>query len=134
MCMDSCTVCSQVGAALRQLHAFLHRVDKSQTWGGLAMVQLKQMTQQDKDEGTVLWVCASCLAGAPPGGNSPFSHAHSLGMDESDYVPRAEYDRVVNMCANLKKQVRLRLMRQPCGSVYAGASRVGLAVLSLHAL
>lgn len=79
------------------------------------MVQLKQMTQSTADEGSVLWVCPGCLAGKGAPGAQPLGSPFALGshtsvaFDEADFVPRTEYDRVVHMCAALKKQVCVQL-------------------------
>jgi hypothetical protein len=82
MCM-LCGVLPQVDEGLRQLASFLATVDPTQTWGGLALVDLgtiqaeqqaagQQVTASDTVvEQDVLWVCKSCLAGkcsAGPGG------------------------------------------------------------------
>ncbi len=65
----------QVGASLRQLHAFLNEADPSHTWGGLAMVDMEDGgggAAAASSFGTTstkatMWVCPECVAtgGAP---------------------------------------------------------------------
>lgn len=60
----------QVGASLRQLHAFLNEADPSHTWGGLAMVDMEdgEGAAATPGSGTTssnrapMWVCPECVA------------------------------------------------------------------------
>lgn len=60
----------QVGAALRQLAAFLKEADPVQSWGGLELVQMDGDTD-------VIWVCKDCIFEAEDGAPGSSSSAHA---------------------------------------------------------
>lgn len=70
----ACELCQQVGAALRELRAFLRKADPDNVWAGLEM-DVPEVGTSDKNDATssnrdgpkVEWVCAACYAKRPRG-------------------------------------------------------------------
>jgi hypothetical protein len=82
------TFLPQVDEGLRQLASFLATVDPTQTWGGLALVDLGA-TESSKAAAAdavvsqdVLWCCKACLAGKCSAAGGISSDAAKKGKDK----------------------------------------------------
>lgn len=106
----------QVGAALRQLHAFLKTADKSHTWGGLALCALDEGGGSGAGgsgpSSSVMWICPECVATggacARQGGGAVGAGGAARGGASvpRDCVHVTEYNRVVAENNELRKKVR----------------------------
>ena len=113
----------QVNASLRELHAFLKKVDPNQIWGGLALVDL-----QDTDADLV-WVCPDCLRGSVEDTATGSSSEQKGGT-----VPMNVHTKLKQRCKDLEqlankyegecRDLRQQLQKRPPAAIRSSSQKL----------